>query len=248
MNRKRAIAVCVGAVVIAACLYFRPGLQPVSAAPDKGKSTTTVMPAGPSRRAGVAALPSVEDMVKQLELRLQAEPDDAKGWVLLGRSYEHLNRHQEAAEAYEHARTLGYKPPVETAQTGSVSGSVTLAPSLRDMAPATGTVFIFARAVSGPRMPLAVVRKPANSFPVEFKLDDSMAMTDSLKLSRFNEVIIGARLSASGDATAHAGDLEGFSKVIRVSDNRAVAIVIDQEQLISPLKLRDYGAVKNSHD
>ena len=246
--RKRAIAFPCMATVIAAGLYFMPGLQPESSALNNGQSTTVAMSADLPRRPEAAGLPGVGDMLQQLELRLQAEPDDARGWALLGRSYEHLDRRREAAEAYEHARALGYKPPVAIAHTGSIRGTVTLDPSLQDEFPATGTVFIFARAVSGPRMPLAVVRKPASRFPMEFELDDSMTMTPALKLSHFNEVIIGARISASGDATARDGDLEGYSEVIRVSDNEQVEVKIDQERLVSPLKLRDYVAIRNSHD
>jgi len=247
-RRKYVIVVCGIAMAIAAGLYFMPGVQTDAAGLDDGKPATIALSGGSDRRSDAAALPSVEDMVQQLELRLQAEPDDAKGWGLLGRSYEYLGRHQDAIEAYGRARALGYKTPAVIVQSGSINGTVTLDSSLQDLVPAKGTVFIFARAVSGPRMPLAAVRKPLGRFPVEFSLDDSMSMSPSLKISDFNEVIVGARISVSGDATAHEGDLEGFSSVVRVNGDKAVAIKIDQERLVSALKLRDYGAVRNNRD
>ena len=59
-----------------------------------------------------------------------------------------------------------------------------------------------------------------------FSLDDSMAMAPEMKLSNFDEVIVGARISKSGSATPQSGDLEGFSKPVKLGANR-VAVVID---------------------
>jgi cytochrome c-type biogenesis protein CcmH len=93
----------------------------------------------------------------------------------------------------------------------SVSGTVTLAPALAAKARPNDTVFIFARAAEGPRMPLAILRKQVKDLPLTFKLDDSMAMSPAAKLSTTPRVVVGARISASGQATPQAGDLQGFS-------------------------------------
>ena len=70
---------------------------------------------------------------------------------------------------------------------------------------------VFARAADGPRMPLAVLRKQVKDLPFDFKLDDSMAMSPAAKLSGAAQVIVGARISKTGEAIAQDGDLTGQS-------------------------------------
>lgn len=97
------------------------------------------------------------------------------------------------------------------AAPAKVSGSVTIDPQLRQKAGADDVVFVFAHAVDGPRMPLAILRKRVADLPFEFALDDSMAMTPNLRLSQFDKVVVGARVSKSGDALPRSGDFEGMS-------------------------------------
>jgi len=118
-------------------------------------------------------------------------------------------------------------PKAAAAPAGArVAGRVSLAQGLVGKAAPSDTVFIFARAAGGPPMPLAVLRKQVQDLPVEFALDDSMAMAPSLKLSGFSEVIVGARISRSGSATPQSGDLQGLSKPVKVGAI-GVAVVID---------------------
>jgi cytochrome c-type biogenesis protein CcmH len=116
-----------------------------------------------------------------------------------------------------------------TART-EIRGTVKLDPELASGVAADDTVFIFARAANGPRMPLAVLRKQGRDLPVEFVLDDSMAMTPSMRLSDFPDVVVGARVSKSGEAIPQPGDLEGLSGVIDAGNAKSVDIVIDRKK------------------
>ena len=90
------------------------------------------------------------------------------------------------------------------------------------------TVFIYARAPSGPAMPLAIVRHRVADLPLTVTLDDSKSMTPQMRLSGFPEVVVLARVSRSGDAQAQAGDLQAVSRPITVRESDAVALKIDQ--------------------
>lgn len=111
---------------------------------------------------------------------------------------------------------------------GTVSGTASLDPALKGRVAATDAVFIFARAAEGPRMPLAVIRKTVQDLPLQFTLDDSMAVMPSMKLTSVDKVIVGARISKSGNASPSPGDLEGLSQPVKIGA-KGVAISINSE-------------------
>jgi len=108
-----------------------------------------------------------------------------------------------------------------------VAGVVTLAPALAAKAGPDDTVFVFARAAEGPRLPLAIVKRQVKDLPLKFSLDDSQAMAPGMALSNFSDVVVGARISKRANATPQAGDLEGVSQSVRVGATD-VAVVIDK--------------------
>lgn len=269
----------------------------------------------PGDRAAAAPTDvEVEAMLGQLAARLKAEPDNAQGWAMLGRSYLMLGRHAEAvapleklvalqpdnaqaivdladAKAMAAGRVLAGEPeklvaraleldpknlkalalagtiafdrgdfplavrhwegavaaagseselvanlrsgiaearqrggmpaptasaPVAAAGPAQVSGRVALSAALAGQAAPTDTVFVFARPAEGSRMPLALLRAQVKDLPLEFTLDDSLAMNPAAKLSGVKQVVIGARISRSGQASPQPGDLQGFSAPVAV--------------------------------
>lgn len=184
-----------------------------------------------------AAVGSVSSMVDGLAARLEKNPDDGKSWLLLARSYKHLKRIPEAKEAYATAVVLGEhdeelailsESPSAAVSTGAqVFGNLQLSASSQAIVLPTDTVFIFARAVGGPPMPVAVLQRPASDLPLDFLLNDSQAMSADMKLSNFEQVIVTARISRSGVATEALQGLEAKSDVIVVAENRHLNLIIE---------------------
>jgi cytochrome c-type biogenesis protein CcmH len=114
-----------------------------------------------------------------------------------------------------------------SAARASVSGTVTLAKQFAGKAAPDDTVYVFARAAEGSRVPLAILRKQVKDLPLRFTLDDSMAMSPAAKLSGAPKVIVGARISKSGGALAQPGDLQGLSAPVAVGSS-GLAIEISQ--------------------
>lgn len=101
-------------------------------------------------------------------------------------------------------------------ETASVSGVVMLAADAAGRVVPTDTLFVFARPVEGSRMPLAIIRTQAGSLPFKFTLDDSLAMAPGMGLSGHKQVVIGARISKSGNAAPQTGDLEALTAPVAV--------------------------------
>ena len=110
--------------------------------------------------------------------------------------------------------------------SASVSGVISLSPELQDKVEPNDTLFVYARAVSGPPMPLAIIKTQVADLPLSFSLDESQAMMPTLSLANVAEVIVGARVSKSGDAIAQSGDFQGLSEPVAVG-SRDLQISID---------------------
>jgi len=117
--------------------------------------------------------------------------------------------------------------PAAQATGAAIQVSVALSPELAAQAAPEDTVFIFARAESGPRMPLAIVRKQVRDLPVTVTLDDSLAMSPVMVISKFEQVTVGARISKSGNAMPQSGDLQGTVTPVATRDAAPVELTID---------------------
>ncbi|MCG6966879.1 MAG: c-type cytochrome biogenesis protein CcmI [Chromatiaceae bacterium] len=287
-------------------------------------------------------MPPVEELVKQLRQRMEANPENADGWFLLGRTYMRLQNYPEAVFAFEHVvellpeetagllsladamtmrdgRRVGARaqellqkalsidpasvtalwllgnasadkgdnataldywqraypllgaepamqaelgqmitqaggslpkvastlPPImttagtasnapqkagaDTAAGASIVVEVALAPSLMEQVSPTDTVFVLARAESGPPMPLAVARHQAAELPLRVTLTDAMAMMPAMKLSSFPRVKISAKISKSGQAGTQAGDMIASDSFVETANPPgSVQLVIDR--------------------
>lgn len=92
--------------------------------------------------------------------------------------------------------------------TAGITGRVALSPDAQKAVKPSDTIFVFARAATGPRIPVAVFRANATKFPMEFKLDDSLSLAPNRLLSQAGDLLVGARVSPSGSATPSKGDWE----------------------------------------
>lgn len=114
-----------------------------------------------------------------------------------------------------------------TASSASLNGTITIAPALASKLDPDTTVFVFARAVQGSPMPLAITRITAKDLPYTYQLDDSNALMPGLMLSQASEVVLVAQVSISGDAKPQAGDFLGLSAPVK-PDGAKVDVEINQ--------------------
>lgn len=167
---------------------------------------------------------------------LQADPAHIKALALAGssafgrkeyaRAVEHWTRIEKQVSAdsamgrsiaasIAQARALagGAAPAARPAQ---LSGIVKVAPALAARVAPGDTLFIYARAKQGSRMPVAILRAPVGRWPFTFTLDDSTAMSPDARLSVHDEVALEARVSKTGAAAAAPGDLRGMLTAVKV--------------------------------
>ena len=309
--------VALGIPLLAGSLYFMLGNY-------QAVSHTAEMSVDPE----ATKLLEINKMVLRLAEKMKAKPDDAQGWLILGRSYKALEQYPQAADAFANAyrllgdqaevmllyadalayvnnRNLAGKPSelvykalalepdnlnalwlggMAKAQEGdapaatklwikleatlppgsdsqqeiknllsslandtsqgqvqkepeateqvkvsnfTLSVQVSLSPKLQKAAAAEDTVFIYAQALSGPKMPLAIVRKHVSDLPLTVSLNDSMAMMPNMKLSNFASVKLMARISKSGNAMTQPNDLIGIIEQVDLTDKSIHKIIIN---------------------
>ena len=120
------------------------------------------------------------------------------------------------------------KPAAPSGQSRAITGKVVLGPNMTGKA-LPDTLFVFAKDVAGPPMPVSIVRASKKDLPFTFRLDDSTSPMPSRKLSDIDTVVIVARLSKSGKAMPESGDLEGMSQPIKPGAEN-ITVVIDRER------------------
>ena len=152
-------------------------------------------------------------------LLVQLPPDDNSRAALQGG----IDR---ASEKLQSSGGKVAQAPAVAAKTAALlKVRVDLAPDLKAKVQPGDTVFIFARATSGPPAPLAAKRLTVADLPATVELGDSDAMMPQLKLSNFPEVQLVARISRAGQPTA--GEWIGRSQPLASSTTAQQQLTID---------------------
>jgi cytochrome c-type biogenesis protein CcmH/NrfG len=133
------------------------------------------------------------------------------------------------AEATRLAAAEAAANPATSSASARVVGTVDLAMQLAGRAPQNATLFVYAKQTGGAGPPLAVLRTRPDRWPVQFVLDDSLAMVPGRTLSGVRSVEIEARLSVSGNAIPQRGDLAGTVVAVDPRAGRPVHIAINHE-------------------
>jgi hypothetical protein len=210
-----------------------------------GSGTAGNLSGSPPDAAPKAPASSMNSAISNLESRLAKGGGSDGDWELLAKSFEFLGRPADAAKA--RARQLPPVPKEDDSSAGSaapmasnssvgagavggtaVSGEISLAPALKAKASAGETLFIVAKSVDSPGVPVAVIRGAVGSWPLKFTLDDSQSMLPGRNLSSAGRVTVEARISKKGQPLPTSGDLQGSSGVINPTDHQPLKITIDR--------------------
>ena len=114
-------------------------------------------------------------------------------------------------------------------QVIKVQVNVSLSETVMHEANEEDTVFIYAKAINGPPIPIAIVRKQVSDLPLQVALDDSMAMMPNNKLSDHEYVNLIARISKSGNAIPESGDIIGTVNSVQTSTTDIINLTISQK-------------------
>lgn len=231
-KRKTAVFLVVTVPAFAALAYVAVGSPGVTSATAQAEMARPGMRS--ADRGGSTSVASVSSLTAGLESRLAEQPGDGEGWLLLAKSYVFLNRLDEARHAYARAVALGnandtvaQQVGADGAATGGIAGSVSLSAAAAELVQPDDTVFIFARPPGQAGAPVAVVRKTAQTWPVEFRLTDAQSMTHGVRLSDHEQLVVTARISRRGDVGSAPRTLVAQSQPIDVASTAAVRLTID---------------------
>jgi len=115
--------------------------------------------------------------------------------------------------------------PVAATSGVTLKVKVDLTAAVKGQVKPDDSVFVFARAVSGPPMPLAVKRLKVSDLPSEVSLSDADAMMPQLKLSQHPQVQLVARISRAGNAIS--GEWIGRSEALSTANAGEQSVTID---------------------
>jgi cytochrome c-type biogenesis protein CcmH len=184
------------------------------------------------------------EAVALLEHAARADPPDEKGVFFLGMHRMLSGQPAEAANLWEsllprldEKAAAALKPQIAAARAAAgqasadagpaITATITLDPALAAKVKPGAVLYVFARgAAGGP--PVAVERVVPTQWPVQVTLSDADSPMPTAKLSAVAQVVVTARLSMGGDASAVAGDIESKPATVAVAGATPVALRLDQ--------------------
>jgi len=134
-----------------------------------------------------------------------------------------------SASAAPAAKNAPPPPAPVQAADGAVRGEVTVSPALAAQLKPDDVLFVIARPDDGSRAPVAVLRKRAGDLPLQFTLDDSLAMMPERTISKAKGVILVARISRSGQPVSQPGDLTSEATAPVPPGTTGIRLVIDRQ-------------------
>ncbi len=196
---------------------------------------------------------------KPMELVQQAldkDPNSATALWLAGMGYRETGQLDKAIRSWQKAKALlppdagkeiqaliddaaaqgGSVPEVAAASQAPAASNkmvhlrIDLAPDLKAGLDPSTTVFIFATPPDGSRMPVAALKRTVSDLPLDIKLSDADAMAPVARISNYDQVRVGARVSLSGNPIASSGDLISDTKTVDVSAKQPTELLIDHRQ------------------
>ena len=120
----------------------------------------------------------------------------------------------------------------ESDQARTIKVSVQLNEKINQQANSNDTLFIYARPVEGPKMPLSLSRMTVASLPVTVTLTKEMAMMQNMTIDSFDKVEVLARISKSGQAITQKGDLISRSAIVDFTQNQSASVSLDIDSIV----------------
>jgi len=194
----------------------------------------------------------------ELQKALKLNPQDPAALNLSALMLYHENKYQAAINIWQNLLAIApegsdtanalqaaiaqantkISPTTKATDTNTPSNStamnlpigITIKPTLLNQIKDGSVLFVYAKAVNGPPMPLAITRLPVSTFPIKVNLSDDMTMAPTLHMHDYSSVIVTARISASGQALPQTGDLIGYSQPLSPQHPpKNIVIVIDKK-------------------
>ena len=165
---------------------------------------------------------------EQLEALLAGQPEQQARIrqliVEARRTVEQVPRANVLADTPE--KTSEQAIPATIPDGVSVSIVVSLSADLPKPVQNEQTVYVYARAASGPPMPLAAKQLRVADLPVTITLTEHDAVIDGMTLARFPQIVLGARISMTGEPTAQPGDIQNITAPLKLPLEEPVRLEI----------------------